>query len=165
MIMAGVQTVIDHGRATGLTNDTTLLLGLDGLAVARVEVAEHTGRVVHLVTDEAAAVCPSWGTGSSSTGQWVTTQPRDLPVGGRGVVLRWRKRRWRCRKLDCSTGSFTEQVAAVPARARLTTRLRAAAGADRGATVVQTARDLGLSWPTVMDAVTTHAAAVPPQTA
>jgi transposase len=96
----------------------------------------------------------------------VTTRPRDLPVGGRDVLLAWRKRRWRCRQPHCSTGSFTERVVAVPARARLTTRLRAAAGAavaDGARTVVQTARDLGLSWPTVMDAVAAHAAAVLPE--
>jgi transposase len=150
-----------------LTNDTTLLLGLDGLAVARVEMDDRGRRVVHLVTaDEAAAVCPSCGTRSTSPRQWVSTHPRDLPVGGRDVALRWRKRRWRCRQPECSTSSFTEQVAAVPARARLTTRLRVAAGAavaDGGRTVVQAARDLGLSWPTVMDAVSVHAAAVLPE--
>src|SRR5439155_18031262 len=106
------------------------------------------------------------GTRSTSPRQWVSTHPRDLPVGGRGVLLRWRKRRWRCQQPDCSTGSFTEQVVAVPARARLTTRLRGAAGAavaDGARTVVQTGRDLGLSWPTVMDAVTAYAAAVLPE--
>jgi hypothetical protein len=54
----------------------------------------------------------------------------------------------------------------LPGRARLTSRLRAQAGAavgDRGATVAQAARDHGLSWPTVMDAVSAHARAVLPE--
>ncbi|MFE4422706.1 helix-turn-helix domain-containing protein [Streptomyces sp. NPDC056817] len=46
----------------------------------------------------------------------------------------------------------------VSAGSRITERLRSAAGrrvCDAGSTVVQTARDLGLSWPTVMDAFRT----------
>jgi transposase len=149
--MAVVEAVI-HTRATGVTNDTTLLLGLDGLAAERMETEPGGGVVVHLVTADAdAARCRSCQVASStSPKERVVTRPRDLPHGGRGIKLLWHKRRWRCRNPECSTGSFTEPVAAVPARARLTTRLRAAAVADRGATVVQAGRDLQLSWPTVV---------------
>ena len=95
--------------------------------------------------------------------RWATTRPRDLPVGGRPVRLRWRKRRWYCPTSACPRKSFTEQVAQVPARARLTTRLRQAAGtavADAGRTIVQAARDHGVSWPVVAQAFTAHATAV-----
>jgi transposase len=53
----------------------------------------------------------------------------------------------------------------VPARKRLTTRLRAEAGAavaDRGRTVVQAARDHDLSWPVVAAAFTDHSVRVLP---
>ncbi|GAB4052536.1 transposase family protein [Catellatospora paridis] len=93
------------------------------------------------------------------------TRPRDLPVGGRPTRLRWYKRRWRCDEPGCRRASFTEAVAAVPARKRLTTRLRSAAGAavgDGGRTIVQSARDHDVSWPVVAAAFTTHAAAVLP---
>jgi hypothetical protein len=56
-------------------------------------------------------------------------------------------------------------VPQVPARTRITTRLRQAAGAavaDGNRTIVQAARDLGLSWPVVHAAFTAHAAAVLP---
>jgi hypothetical protein len=56
-------------------------------------------------------------------------------------------------------------VASVPARHRLTTRLRAAAGAavtDRGATVEQAGREAGLSWPTVWAATLGYAAVALP---
>lgn len=149
-----------------MSQDTTLLLGLEGLAVHQVENDSEGCPVAHLVTaDLEAARCTGCGVLSSSPKEWVTTHPRDLPHGGRVVKLAWRKRRWRCRNPDCATGSFTEQTAGVPARHRLTTRLRGQAGAavaDRGATVVQTCRDLGLSWPTVMGAVTGHAERVLP---
>lgn len=144
-----------------MTNDTTLLLGLEGLACQKVEPDERGQPVAHLTTADArAARCPSCDQVSTSAKQNLTTTPRDLPHGGRGVKLLWHKRRWRCRNRDCGRGSFTEAVAAVPARHRLTSRLRWAAGAavgDRGATVVQAGRDHGLSWPTVMAAVTDHA--------
>ncbi|MGW7674407.1 transposase [Streptomyces sp. NPDC054775] len=72
----------------------------------------------------------------------------------------WHKRRWYCTEPACPRKSFTEQVRQVPARARITTRLRQAAGRrvrDAASTVVQAGRDLGLSWPTVMDAFHTAA--------
>ena len=43
--------------------------------------------------------------------------------------LVWHKRRWRCREPACPRGSFTESLPAVPARARVTTRLRRECGA------------------------------------
>jgi transposase len=74
--------------------------------------------------------------------EWVTTRPRDLPVAGRRVDLRWRKRRWLCDQQGCARKTFTEAVGVIPARARVTGRLRRAAGvavADDGRTVVQSA--------------------------
>ena len=150
-----------------MTNDTTVLLGLDGLASEKVEVDQQGRPVVHLVTaDGRAARCPGCGQVSSAAKGNVTTRPRDLPHGGRGVALMWHKRRWRCKNPGCARSSFTESLPAVPARHRLTSRLRRAAGAavgDRGATVEQAGRDLGLSWPTVMAAARTHAQRVLPK--
>jgi transposase len=40
--------------------------------------------------------------------EWVTTRPRDLPVAGRRVELRWRKRRWHCDQQECDRKTFTE---------------------------------------------------------
>ena len=77
----------------------------------------------------------------------------------------WTKRRWRCDEAACRRRSFTEAVAVVPPRKRLTVRLRAEAGAavaERGRTVVQAARDHDLSWPVVAAAFTDHAERVLP---
>jgi len=74
-------------------------------------------------------------------------------------------RRWRCDEPSCRRRSFTEAVNSVPARKRLTTRLRASAGAavaDAGRTVVQSARDHDVSWPIVSAAFTEHATTVLP---
>jgi transposase len=149
-----------------MVNDTTRLLGLDGLVAERVELDAAGVPVVDLSTGcEQARCCPRCGQRAVRVKQWTTTRPRDLPVAGRAVRLRWRKRRWYCPTPSCPRTSFTEQVAQVPARSRLTTRLRQAAGAavaDGGRTIVQSARDHGVSWPVVAAAFTTHASAVLP---
>jgi transposase len=84
---------------------------------------------------------------------------RDLPIGGRPVVLAWRKRVWRCVEPACAVRTWTEQTAAIPPRAVLTQRARAEAcrrvGKDAHA-VAAVARDLGVGWATVMRAVADH---------
>jgi transposase len=146
----------DHAGATGVFNDTTLLLGLDGVSVDRVERLAGGARRVHLVTAEAAAqACPACGVFSTRVKGPALTRPRDLPYGESGLEFLWHKRRWWCQETECPRKSFTEQTVQIPARARLTRRLRERAGRrirDAGSTVVQAARDLSLSWPTVMDA-------------
>ncbi|PWI06965.1 ISL3 family transposase [Streptomyces sp. NWU339] len=148
----------------GLDNDTTLLLDLDGLAVARVERLEDGTRRVHLITaDEQARACPEFGVFATRVKGSATTRPRDLPYGESGLELRWHKRRWWCREPGCPRRSFTEQIPQIPAGARITMRLRSAAGRrirDAESTVIQAARDLNLSWPTVMDAFRTAACEV-----
>lgn len=151
----------------GSSNDTaSLLLGLDGLDVERVEVGPGGLRLVYVVT--AASVvpaCPSCGVASTRLKGHVATAPRDLPCFGAPVRLLWLKRRWRCSTPGCRRGSFTETAPAVAARRRLTARLRRAAGvavADGGRTVVQSARDHGLSWPVTHEAFTAYAAEVLP---
>ena len=76
------------------------------------------------------------------------TRPRDLPVGGRRPRMVWTKRRWHCDQPGCELKSFTEAVAEVPSRKRLTSRLRAATGAavaDGGRTIMQSGRDHAVS--------------------
>jgi len=157
---------VDHDTTCAVTGAAagTLLLGLVGLAVEGVDVEESgeaaTGpvRVVRVVTDdETAAACPSCGVFSTHVKEYVQTRPRDLPQGLSRIRLIWRKRRWYCDEPSCPRGSFTEQVAAVPARARLTTRLRDHAGelvaAGLCTTIAAAGRTCGLSWPTVMAAL------------
>jgi transposase len=116
--------------------------------------------VVEVVTaDAAAARCPDCGTVSTSVKQNVVTRPKDLPYGESELVLRWHKRRWRCRRADCPRESFTERIDELPARARTTGRLRrAVAGAvSAGRSVAEVALTHRLSWPTVARAVGAHA--------
>lgn len=145
--------------------DATVLLDLDGLAVQAVEQTLDGHRRVWLATtDETAAACPTCGVFSRQVKEYVCSRPRDLPQGRTRLDLRWRKRRWYCQEPACPRASFTESVASVPPRARITTRLREHAGQlvvdGTCATVIAAGRVTGLSWPIVMDAVRDQAAQV-----
>ena len=106
------------------------------------------GRVVHVLTDDpAAASCPVCGVLSSTVRQRRTTRPRDLVQGEQGLVVRWHKTQWACQERRCPRKAFTEQIAEVPAGARLTGRLRrhVAGRVDDGLSVSAAADDL-MSW-------------------
>ena len=149
-----VQDTVEQGA--------TLLLGIEGLAVERVELEEDGARVAHLVTaEQAAAACPSCGVISTSVKGRASTRPRDLPYGQAPVRLVWHKLRWRCRERACSRGSFTESLPAVPARARVTTRLRGECGAgiaERFSCVLAGAAHYRVSWPVAHRAYVAHVA-------
>src|SRR5512132_1874105 len=133
------------------------LLGLDGFEVLAAEVV---GGEWQLTVQTTATVvgCQGCGMRAELHGRR-TVRVRDLPLGGRPVVLLWRKRLWRCREPACGVRTWTERAAAVRPRAVLTERARAEAcrrvGKDAHA-VAAVARDLGVGWQTVMRAVAEH---------
>jgi transposase len=132
------------------------LFALDGVQVAEVDAEAGGGRTVWVVTaDRQAAACPGCGTVSARVKGYVTTRPADLRHGQDKIAVVWVKRRLECREPSCPRKTFTESLAQVPPRCRVTTRLRGhAAGlvADGGRTVAQAARECGLSWPVVHEA-------------
>ncbi|WP_200934645.1 ISL3 family transposase [Nostocoides sp. Soil756] len=112
--------------------------------------------------DESAAGCPRCGVLSRSVKERVVTRPRDIPYGAAPVALVWHKTRWRCREQACPRGSFTESIPAVPARSRLTRRLRAECGAgvaQRFSCVLAGAEHYRVSWPVAHAAYVAHVAA------
>jgi transposase len=133
------------------------LLGLDGFQVVS---AELQGGEWQLVVQTTATVvgCAGCGVRATPHGRR-TVRVRDLPIGGRPVVLWWRKRLWRCGEPACGVRTWTERVAAIGPRAVLTQRARAEAcrrvGKDAHA-VAAVARDLGVGWATIMRAVHDH---------
>jgi transposase len=135
----------------------TRLLDLDGFQLVS---AELQGGEWQLAVETSARVigCAGCGVPATPHGRR-TVRVRDLPVGGRPVVLAWRKRLWRCREEACWVRTWTEQVAAIRPRAVLTERARAEAcrrvGKDAHA-VAAVARDLGVGWATIMRAVAEH---------
>ncbi len=146
-----------------MTDGTTLLFGLPGVRVERVERLADGTRVVYAVTAEpTAAACPSCGVLSTSVKGRAVTSPRDIPYGEQRIMLRWNKKRWRCREDYCGQSSFTEAIPQVPARARTTLRLRSQIGAAIGEaarSVAEVADSHGVSWPTAHRAFIDYAEA------
>jgi transposase len=146
-----------------VSDGTTLLFGLPGVQVERVERLSNGTRVVQVVTaEQTAAACPSCGVVSTSVKGRVFTGPRDIPYGEDRIIVRWNKTRWRCREDYCERSSFTEAIAQVPPRARTTTRLRTQIGTaigDAARSVAEVAEAHRVSWPTAHRAFVAHAEA------
>jgi transposase len=133
------------------------LLGLDGFEVLAAQVVGGEWQL-EVQTTATVIGCVGCGVRAAPHGRR-TVRVRDLPIGGRPVVLLWRKRIWRCREPACAVRTWTERVAAIRPRAVLTERARAEAcrrvGKDAHA-VAAVARDLGVGWATIMRAVHEH---------
>ena len=140
--------------ATGLAE---ALLGLNGFRVLAVE--ETPSEVIVRVETTADFVgCPTCGVRAEAKDR-LRVDIRDLPCFGRPARLVWLKRRWRCGDADCAAKTWTEGTEHVAPRAVLT--LRAGAEATRqvgelALPVAVVARELGVCWWTVMDAVVLH---------
>jgi transposase len=131
---------------------TAALFGLDGFEI--VAAADAGGEVEVLVQTTADLVaCPGCGAVAAPKDRrptWV----RDLPVGGRPVVVCWHKRVWECRHALCEIRTWTEVHPAIAPRACLTGRARAWAFEQVGrhdAAVSHVANELGVAWWTIMN--------------
>jgi transposase len=134
----------------------SVLFGVEGLQVIDAQ-ADAGGTVeVWVVTDHlAAAACPDCGRLSVRAHETVLARPRDVRRGADAVDVCWVKHRWKCGEDDCPRKTFTEWIPQVPARCRITTRLREQTGTeirDRGITAAEAARHAGVSWPVAHEA-------------
>jgi transposase len=144
---------MDHDSATAL-------LGVAGLQVAWVEDGPDQDRLVHVTTaDGAARVCPGCQAVATRPKEGVSSQVRDLLLGGITITLIWSKRRWYCPSPTCERVTFTEWLPQLPPRCRLSSRLRAqlaTAVADQGRTVAEAADTHQVSWHTTHEAFAAH---------
>ena len=133
------------------------LLGLRGFRV--LEVTETDAEVVIDVESVAdVAGCAGCGTRAESQDR-MPVEIRDLACFGRPARLVWRKRRWRCADADCDARTWTETSLHVSSRTVLTSRAGVKACRQVGMNarpVAGLARELGVCWWTVMDAVVEH---------
>jgi transposase len=132
------------------------LLGLEGFRV--LAVVETVELMVLVETTDDFTGCGACGVRAQAH-ERMDVEVRDLACFGRPVRLVWRKRRWRCIDPDCDAGTWTETSPAVSSRHVLTHRAGAEACRQVGRnarSVADLARELGVSWWTVMDAVDEH---------
>ena len=131
---------------------TSLLFALPGFRVLNVTEDHDGGRVVLVETVASEGGCPSCGVLSTLITGRPTSRVKDLPHGESPLRVWVRKRRFRCVEVLCSRRSFTETSAQLPARSRLTTRLRAkvsAAVTTTNRAMSEVARDYDIAWWTV----------------
>lgn len=121
---------------------------------------DESGRLELVVeTDQDLAGCPSCGVVATGHGRRMH-RARDAPGFGAPAIVCWRKRIWRCPEPACVVGTFSESHPLIEPRAKLTSRaiewaVRTLAWDDT--TVSALARQLGVDWHTLMDAITAHA--------
>jgi len=128
-----------------------LLVGLDGLHVLEVLVAEE-GLRVKVESPSGLMGCPTCGVVALSHGRR-EVELIDAPCFGRPVQLVWWKRTWSCPEKTCPVAVFTEQDGQVARpRGLLTTRAcwwAAKQMRREHASVLGLARQLGTTWRTV----------------
>jgi transposase len=135
-----------------MTDRTTLLFALPGFRVLDVTMDPDGGRLVLVESSASEGGCPSCGVMTSRIKDRLTCRLKDLPHGPVPLRLWVCKRRFVCAEQLCSRGSFTEVSDQIPARSRLTTRLRSkvsAAVTTTNRAMSEVAKDYGLAWWTV----------------
>jgi transposase len=141
------------------TSGDVVMLGLSGFVV--LGVAEVDGELeVSIETTAVRVGCTACGVIAHSHGRREVVV-RDVDAFGRRVRLRWRKRIWRCHEPACPKQTWTEQHSAIGVRMSVSERARKAACrrvGKQGQSVAQVARDLGVGWHAVMQAVRDHGA-------
>ena len=164
-MMRALRVVIDVGLHTGRRVDdrdpnhggqvwTPQIAEAMRAAMAAAEVGGELEVLVETTADLVG--CPECGAVARAKDRrpvWV----RDLPVGGRPVVLCWHKRVWCCPHALCPKRTWTETHPAIAPRACLTERARQWAFEQVGSpacAVAWTARAFGVGWATVMRVVT-----------
>ena len=130
---------------------TSLLFALPGYRVLDVALGVDGGREVLAEVVDSEGGCPACGVVSSRVKDRPLSRVRDVPHGVVALRLRVRKRRFVCLEALCPRRSFTQASAQLPARSRVTTRLRervgaAVAGANRA--VSEVAAECGIAWAT-----------------
>jgi transposase len=131
---------------------TTLLFALPGFRVMNVTLEPDGGRLVLVESLATEDGCPSCGVMSSRIEDRPVCRLKDLPHGRVPLRLWVCKRRSLCAEKHCARGSFTEISDQVPARSRLTQRLRSKVSAAVTATnraMSEVAGDYGVAWWTV----------------
>jgi len=137
---------------------TDRIFGVEGMHVLTASVAENQ-LVLEVETDQTLAGCPACGVVAVGHGRRVH-RLHDVPCFGRPVLIRWRKRIWRCAEPACLVETFSETHDYAARRSKLTARAVAWATdalSHDDTTVSALARHLGVDWHTAWAAIKVEA--------
>jgi hypothetical protein len=133
---------------------------------ARAAAAERAATRTRLTTGRASGIVRPGGL----AGPWAAARGLAAPdhpaagpaYGEEPLAVRWHRRQYRCREAAGLRRAFTESIAEVPARARLTGRLcRQLAGqVAAGRSVAAVAAEYQVSWPVAHQRYAVHADAL-----
>lgn len=135
-----------------MSDRTTLLFALPGFRVLDVSLEADGARRVLVESVAEQGGCPACGVLSGLIRDRPMSRVKDLPHGSVPLRVWVRKRRFACAETLCGRRSFTETSAQLPARARVTTRLKVkvtAAVTTTNRAVSEVAKDHGIAWWTV----------------
>ncbi|TCN39313.1 transposase IS204/IS1001/IS1096/IS1165 family protein [Kribbella orskensis] len=135
------------------------MFGVEGVHVLAATRRDDGTLVLEVETDQVLAGCVSCGVVAVGHGRRVV-RLHDAPCFGRPVLVRWRKRIWRCAEQACPVSTWSEDHAYAARRSKLTARAIAwATDALRhdDTTVSAIARHLGVDWHTAWAAIKTEA--------
>ncbi len=131
------------------------LLGLEDMHVLSVDRSRADRITVVVETGDTAGWCPGCGAAAKAHNRRTVTA-HDAPLLGFPLVLRWRKRIYRCRERQCARSTFSEEHWLIGPREKLTVRaVRWAVDSlkHHDTSVSAIARQLGVAWQTAWDAI------------
>jgi transposase len=135
-----------------MSDRTTLLFALPEFRVLDVTRELGGGRRVLVESVAEEGGCPACGVLSGLIKDRPTSRVKDLPYGPVPLLVFVRKRRFVCAEVLCERRSFTETSVQLPARARVTTRLKVkvcAAVTTTNRAMSEVAKEHGIAWWTV----------------
>ncbi len=137
---------------------TDRIFDVEGMHVLAASVVDEQ-LVLDVETDQVLGGCPSCGVVAVGHGRRVH-RLHDVPCFGRPVLVRWRKRLWRCVESTCEVTTFSEQHPYAARRAKLAARAvtwATDALSHDDTTVSALARHLGVDWHTAWTAIRVEA--------
>ena len=135
-----------------MSDRTTLLFALPAFRVLDVSLEPDGGRRVLVESLATEGGCPACGVLSGWIKDRPTSRVKDLPHGQVPLRVWVRKRRFVCAEVACARRSFTETSDQLPARSRLTTRLRrkiSSAVSTTNRAMSEVGNDYDVAWWTV----------------
>ena len=100
---------------------TDEIFGVDGVHVVATRQRGDGVLVLDVETDQALAGCGSCGVVPVGHGRRVHLL-HDTPCFDRPVLIRWRKRIWRCAELTCEVSAWSQTHGLATPRSKLTAR-------------------------------------------